>query len=108
MIANASRLAQGARRIIEANQLPWHVTQIGARAEIMFTPEPPRSGADVIATRRGDLETLLHALYMNEGILVTPFHTMFLMCPATTAEDVDRHTNVLGRFVELVRDAGVV
>jgi glutamate-1-semialdehyde 2,1-aminomutase len=108
MIANASRLAEGARRIIEANRLPWHVTQIGARAEIMFTPEPPRSGADVIATRRGDLETLLHALYMNEGILVTPFHTMFLMCPATTAEDVDRHTNVLGRFVELVRDAGVV
>ncbi|WP_439622047.1 transaminase [Shinella sp.] len=108
MIANASRLADGARAIIAENRLPWHVTQIGARAEIMFMPEPPHNGADVIAARRGDLETLLHAFYMNEGILVTPFHTMFLMCPATTAEDVDSHTAVFGRFVLLLREAGLV
>lgn len=108
MIGNASRLAEGARAIIAANRLSWHVTQIGARAEIMFMPKPPRNGAEVIAARRGDLETLLHAFYMNEGILVTPFHTMFLMCPATTAEDVDRHTEVFGRFVSLLREAEVV
>ncbi|MDX8538820.1 MULTISPECIES: transaminase [Mesorhizobium] len=108
MIANASRLAEAARGIISANKLPWHVTQIGARAEIMFMPAPPRNGADVIAGRRGDLETLLHAFYMNEGILVTPFHTMFLMCPATSPSDVDRHTHVFTRFVDLVRSAGVV
>lgn len=107
MTANATRLAEGARDIIETRKLPWHVTQIGARAEIMFMPNPPRNGADVIASRRGDLETLLHAYYMNEGILVTPFHTMFLMCPATTAEQVDRHTEVFGRFVDLLADAGV-
>ncbi len=107
MIANASRLAKAARAIIELNKLPWHVTQTGARAEIMFMPKPPKNGAEVIAGRRGDLETLLHAFYMNEGILVTPFHTMFLMCPATTADDVDRHTEVFGRFVDLLRDNGV-
>lgn len=108
MIATASRLAGGARAVIAANWLPWHVTQIGARAEIMFMPTPPRNGADVIAGRRGELETLLHAFYMNEGILVTPFHTMFLMCPATSASDVDRHTGTFGRFVQLLRDAGAV
>jgi glutamate-1-semialdehyde 2,1-aminomutase len=108
MIANASRLADAARRIVEAHQLPWHVTQVGARAEIMFMPRPPRNGAEVIASRRGDLETLLHAFYMNEGILVTPFHTMFLMCPATSADDVSRHTEVFSRFIDLVREAGVV
>lgn len=108
MIANAKRLAEGARGIIEANALPWHVTQIGARAEIMFMPKPPKNGAEVIASRRGDLETLLHAYYMNEGILVTPFHTMFLMCPATTAEDVDRHTAAFGRFVELLKSEGAL
>ena len=84
MIANATRLADAIRGLIGANHLPWHVTQIGARAEIMFMPRQPRSGADVIAGRQPDLETLLHAFYMNEGILVTPFHTMFLMCPATS------------------------
>lgn len=108
MIASASRLAGAVRLIIEAKKLPWHVTQVGARAEIMFMPKPPRNGAEVIAGRRGDLETLLHAFYMNEGILVTPFHTMFLMCPATTAEDVYRHTDVFGRFVALLRDNGVI
>jgi glutamate-1-semialdehyde 2,1-aminomutase len=105
MIANATRLAGQVRSLIANERLPWHVTQIGARAEIMFMPEPPRNGADVIAHRNGDLETLLHAFYMNEGILVTPFHTMLLMCPATTPDDVDRHTRVFERFVVLLREA---
>ncbi len=107
MIANADRLASGARDVISRNELPWHVTQIGARVEIMFTPKPPRNGADVIATRRGDLETLLHAFYMNEGVLVTPFHTMLLMCPATTGADVDKHTIVFSRFADTAIAAGV-
>ena len=108
MIGNAQRLAENAAAIIARHNLPWHVTQIGARAEIMFSPSPPRNGAEVMATRRGDLETLLHAFYMNEGILVTPFHTMFLMCPATTVDDVDHHTAVFERFVALVTQTGVV
>jgi glutamate-1-semialdehyde 2,1-aminomutase len=29
---------------------------------------------------------------MNRGVLITPFHNMALMCPATTEEQVDRHT----------------
>lgn len=107
MIANATVLAEGARKLIAANRLPWHVTQIGARAEIMFMPQPPRNGADVIAQRNGDLETLLHAFYMNEGILVTPFHTMLLTCPATAADDVEKHTEVFGRFIVLLREFGL-
>ncbi|WGR96303.1 hypothetical protein MTX20_33060 [Bradyrhizobium sp. ISRA435] len=108
MIATATQLASEARDLIAANRLPWHVTQVGARAEIMFMPRPPRSGADVIAGRQPDLETLLHAFYMNEGILVTPFHTMFLMCPATSAPDAARHTTVFAQFIDLLRQAGVV
>jgi glutamate-1-semialdehyde 2,1-aminomutase len=40
----------------------------------------------------------LHAL--NRGILLTPFHNMALMSPATTGFDVDRHT---AAFREAVR-----
>jgi glutamate-1-semialdehyde 2,1-aminomutase len=107
MIARAGELADAARAAIARHGLPWHVTQIGARAEIMFTPVPPRNAAEVAATRRGDLETLLHAFYMNEGILVTPFHTMFLMCPATTPADVARHAGVFERFAAMARAQGV-
>jgi glutamate-1-semialdehyde 2,1-aminomutase len=108
MIARADRLASAARAVIARHGLPWHVTQIGARAEIMFSPHPPRNAAEVAATRRGDLETLLHAFYMNEGVLVTPFHTMFLMCPATGDADVDRHSETFERFAAMVRAHGVV
>jgi glutamate-1-semialdehyde 2,1-aminomutase len=31
---------------------------------------------------------------LNRGILLTPFHNMALMSPATTEEDVDTHTAV--------------
>lgn len=108
MHANAERLADGAQTIISDRNLPWHVTRIGGRVEIMFSPVTPKNAGEVRATRRGDLETLLHAFYMNEGILVTPFHTMFLMCPATQAEDVDRHTAVFAGFADKLAQAGVV
>ncbi len=108
MIGHAERLAARAREVISRKDLPWHVTQIGARVEIMFMARPPGNGADVIAGRKPDLETLMHAFYMNEGILITPFHGMLLTCPATSSAEVDRHGDVFTRFVRLVADAGVV
>lgn len=33
---------------------------------------------------------------MNRGVLITPFHKMAPMCPATTEEQVGRHTHVFG------------
>jgi glutamate-1-semialdehyde 2,1-aminomutase len=108
MIGHAEGLAAGVRGTIAENGLPWHVTQIGARIEIMFTPRPPLSGADVIAGRQADLETLMHAFYMNEGILITPFHGMLLTCPATSAADVDEHGDVFARFGAMALAAGAV
>ena len=35
-----------------------------------------------------------HLYALNRGILLTPFHNMALMSPATTEADVDRHTEV--------------
>jgi glutamate-1-semialdehyde 2,1-aminomutase len=75
---DAMRLAAQARQMVFAHHLSWHVTQAGARAEIMFLPTPPHSGADVPAGRQDDMETLLHAFNMNEGIVVIPFHTLLL------------------------------
>jgi glutamate-1-semialdehyde 2,1-aminomutase len=37
----------------------------------------------------------MHLYALNRGVLLTPFHNMALMSPATTAADVDRHTEVL-------------
>ena len=46
-----------------------------------------------------DLEKYLHLAAMNRGVLMTPFHNMALMSPATTAADVDRHTAVFDQAV---------
>ncbi len=37
---------------------------------------------------------------MNRRVLMTPFHNMALMSPATTEADVDRHTEVFTAAVE--------
>ena len=45
------------------------------------------------------LEDYLHVFLANRGILLTPFHNMALMCPATTVADVDLHLDVLAAAV---------
>ena len=77
----------------------------------MFMPGQPRSGALTSSpVGEAEMETLASAaFYMNEGILVTPFHTMLLMCPATTVGDVVKHTAVFSRFtIDLLRKAKAV
>jgi len=92
MVPLAERWEGGANDVIARHRAPWSVTRLGARAEYHFMPEPPRDGADQIAHADYDLERLLHLWVMNRGVLMTPFHNMALMSPATTEADVDRHT----------------
>jgi glutamate-1-semialdehyde 2,1-aminomutase len=99
MISLAGALAETTRRTIAQAGLPWHVVQIGARVEHMFAEHTPRSAAELRAHRNFDLEALLHLFFMNRGVLITPFHNMVLMCPATTAADVERHDATFREFV---------
>jgi glutamate-1-semialdehyde aminotransferase len=92
MIPLAERWESGVSDVIRSHRVPWHVTRLGARAEYHFTPTPPRDGAEQMAHADPALERYLHLAVMNRGVLMTPFHNMALMSPATTAADVDRHT----------------
>lgn len=88
----ATRFADSARATIEKHGAPWHVVQLGCRAEYRFSQQPPRDGGE--AARLGDdqLERYLHLQALNRGVLITPFHNMALMCSETKPEQVDRHT----------------
>ncbi len=99
MIPLAERWEGGVNAVIRDRSVPWHVTRLGARAEYHFTPTPPRDGAEQMAHADHDLERYLHLAVMNRGVLMTPFHNMALMSPATTAADVDRHTAVFDEVV---------
>lgn len=90
MFGLAERLASGLRRVISQAQLPWCVTQVGARTEFQFTQTSPRNGTEAAAILDSDLEHIIHLFLLNRGQLITPFHNMILMCPDTTAADVDR------------------
>jgi glutamate-1-semialdehyde 2,1-aminomutase len=94
MIPLGERFAGGVQGVIEERALPWHVTRLGCRAEYLFQPRPPRTGGEAAANKDPDFDALMHLYALNRGILMTPFHNMALMSPATVAEDVDRHTEV--------------
>lgn len=103
MIALGERYEQGVAGVIAAAEVPWHVVRVGCRVEYLFTPEHPRNGDEAGAAMDHELDALLHLYLLNRGVLMTPFHMMALMSPATTAADVDRHTTVFGEAVaELV------
>ena len=94
MLPLGDRWSDGVDAGIARHGLPWHCNRLGARGEYTFTASAPRTGAEAHASGDFALEQFLHLYALNRGILLTPFHNMALMSPATTAADVDRHTEV--------------
>jgi glutamate-1-semialdehyde 2,1-aminomutase len=103
MTALCDRFVAGVRGALAEHDVPWSIVQLGARAELAFAPDPPRSGGASAELHDGETEELLHLFLLNRGILLTPFHNMALMCPATTEEFVDRHTEVFGELLTALR-----
>ena len=101
MIGLGERFEAGVREVIESHDLPWHVTRLGCRVEYAFSPEEPRNGGEAAAAQDRDLDRFLHLHALNRGVLMTPFHNMALISPATTEADVDLHTEA---FAEAAGD----
>lgn len=100
MIALADRFGDAVQAIIDRRDLPWSVSRLGARVEYRFCRPAPRTGGESAAAADAELEDYLHTYLANRGVLLTPFHNMALMSPATGADDVDRHTEVFGAAIE--------
>jgi len=94
MLALATRYREGVEQTLAEFEVPWTIVQVGARAEYRFTPTVPRNGSESAAAHDAGLDEFMHLYTLNRGILMTPFHNMALMCPATSEADVDRHTEV--------------
>jgi glutamate-1-semialdehyde 2,1-aminomutase len=94
MIPLAKRFNDGVANEIRSNHLPWNVIRLGARAEYTFASKPPRNGGESAAAADFELERFLHLYALNRGVLLTPFHNMALMSPATTEADIDAHTKI--------------
>ena len=95
-------LTRGVQDALDRHRAPWVIVQSGPR-RISLLPGVPRTGNESAAAHDAELDEYLHLYTINRGILMTPFQKMALTGPATSAEDVDRHTrcsaSVAERFV---------
>jgi glutamate-1-semialdehyde 2,1-aminomutase len=105
MHARAERLALGLRALIQRYRLPWCITQVGARTEFQFRAQAPRNGTEAGAAMNAELEQALHLYLLNQGVLITPFHNMMLICPDTTEGHVECLLSAMdGALQELAGD----
>ena len=101
MLAGAEELVAKLRGVIAKRALPWCVVHVGARAEIVFAPEPPKDAAAMRpALAQSELNHALHLYLINRGVLIAPFHMMMLVCPATTTQQIDRLVAAVDSFAE--------
>lgn len=106
MIGLATAFTDGVQHTLDTLDVPWSVSQLGARAEYRFARPAPRTGEESAEAADGELDAYLHLAMCNRGILMTPFHNMALMCPATTRADVDRHTETFREVIGALVGAG--
>jgi glutamate-1-semialdehyde 2,1-aminomutase len=100
MMPVAQRWTSGVEKVIVEFALPWHVTRLGCRAEYQFSANRPRNGTEAHDAMDFELERFMHLYCMNRGILMTPFHNMALMSPATGPDDIDHHSRVFREAVK--------
>ncbi|HEY5658077.1 MAG TPA: aspartate aminotransferase family protein [Myxococcota bacterium] len=100
MIELGERLERGVQEVIASRGLPWHVVRLGCRVEYLFRPDVARSGAEAAAGQDEELDPFIHLYMLNRGVLITPFHNMALMSPATMSADVDRHTELFAQAAD--------
>jgi glutamate-1-semialdehyde 2,1-aminomutase len=85
----AGHLGGRLEAVLLARRLPWHVSRVGARLEF-GRGAPPRNGAESLAAMDPALESAMHLFLLNRGFLLTPFHNMMLVSPATTLAHLER------------------
>lgn len=97
LIALAKRLEKGIADVIIKHGVAWHVVRVGARVEFMCIPNRPRNGGEAALAIHRPIDEAVHRYLLNRGVIVTPFHNMMLICPATTQAHVDMLVDGLDR-----------
>jgi glutamate-1-semialdehyde 2,1-aminomutase len=93
MLTLAKLLEQKMTQVIKDHHLPWNISLMGARLELQFCAIPPKNAIEARTAHDETIESAIHLYLLNRGVLLTPFHNMMLICPATTEHDVNKLTN---------------
>ena len=100
MLALAAKLETQLNTAIKTYDLPWSISRMGARLELQFCAKPPNNAAEARAAQNDTIESAIHLYLLNRGILLTPFHNMMLICPATTEADIAKLVLVFNEFLK--------
>lgn len=99
LIHRAEKLEAGIGGLIAKHDLDWHVTRVGARVEFMCWPERPANGYEASRIIHRPVDEAIHHYLLNRGVVITPFHNMMLVCPATTDDHVGQLLHGIERCV---------
>jgi glutamate-1-semialdehyde 2,1-aminomutase len=100
MISLATDLSRSMERLIASRRLPWNVTRLGCRVEYSFQPQPAMNGTAALQGVDRELDSYLHLYLLNRGVLITPFHNMALISPASTPADVALHDRLFAAAID--------
>lgn len=98
MLRGAAYLVAGLRDVIKRHDLPWSVVHVGARAELIFAPQPPKNAEAMRRHLDHDLLEAFHLYLINKGVLIAPFHNMMLISPQTGFDAIDRLVTAVASF----------
>ena len=94
MLALARLLEHQLNNVIIAHILPWNISRMGARLELQFCENPPINAREAREAQNHTIESAIHLYLLNRGVLLTPFHNMMLVCPATSEQDIKKLVQV--------------
>ena len=104
LIVLARRLERGIADVIIKYEVPWHVTRVGSRVEFMCVEAPPRCGGQAFKAIHQPIDAAVHHFLLNRGIVITPFHNMMLICPATTGNQIEKLITTLDQCLGELRN----
>lgn len=98
--AIGKRLSDGCRAAIEANDIPAHVIDLGAKGCVSFRPEPLVNYRDFLETRP-ELFAASFPWALNRGVFMTPGdEEQWTLSVQHTEEDIDRYIDAFTSFCE--------
>ena len=99
VVSLAQNLETGIAQCFIKHGVPWHVTRVGARVEFMCCPNRPKNGYEASKLIHQPIDRAVHQYLLNRGVVITPFHNMMLICPATTQDHIEKLVAGLDRCI---------
>jgi len=100
MVGAMDYLCDGLRDLFIKHDVPFSVTQSGARVHINFNPEPAYNAIDALrGVGLGGYHEYFAVFALNRGFVVMPWSNMLLTSPYTTQEDNDKFLAMFDEFI---------